>query len=32
MLIKEMVANNLKKALSSSQKHDFFVKITGIED
>ncbi len=29
---KEMVADGLTKALSSGQKHDFFVRMTGIED
>ena len=29
---KEMVADGLTKALSSAQKHDSFVKMTGIED
>ena len=29
---KEMVADGLTKALSSAQKHDSFVRMTGIED
>ncbi len=29
---KEMVAEGLTKALLSAQKHDFFVRMTGIED
>ena len=29
---KEMLADNLTKALLSTQKHYFFVKMTGIED
>ncbi len=32
MPTKNMVADRLTKALSSSQKHNFFVRITGIED
>ncbi len=27
-----MVADGLTKALSSTEKHDFFVRMTGIED
>ncbi len=29
---KEKLADGLTKALSSAQKHNFFVKMTGIED
>ncbi len=29
---KKMVANRLTKVLSSAQKHDFFLRMTGIED
>ncbi len=29
---KEMVADGLTKAISSAEKHDYFVRMTGIED
>ncbi len=32
LLTKEMVVDGLTKALSSAQKHHFFVRMTGIED